>query len=102
MFRTIEANAERKMVELTVDGTLLRLPEGANLAAALLGFEAFPRRSTVVSGAKRAPYCMMGVCFDCLVEIDGIPNRQSCLETVRAGMVLRRQNGAATIKEHNS
>ena len=37
---------------------------------------------------------MMGVCFDCLVEIDGEPNRQACLVQVREGMTVRRQRGA--------
>ena len=50
-----------------------------------------------VSGAPRAPYCMMGVCFDCLVTIDGVGNRQGCLVPVREGMRDRdaaRQAGA--------
>ena len=34
---------------------------------------------TPVTGAPRAPYCLMGVCFDCLVTIDGVGNRQGCL-----------------------
>ncbi|WP_419525505.1 2Fe-2S iron-sulfur cluster-binding protein [Bilophila wadsworthia] len=33
----------------------------------------------------------MGVCFECLMEIDGEPDVQSCLVTVREGMVVRRQ-----------
>ena len=45
-------------------------------------------------GSERAPYCMMGVCFDCLAEIDGIPNRQSCMVAARPGMHIRRQRGA--------
>jgi predicted molibdopterin-dependent oxidoreductase YjgC len=36
---------------------------------------------------------MIGNCFDCLVEIDGVPNRQGCLVQVRDGMRLRRQQG---------
>jgi NADH dehydrogenase/NADH:ubiquinone oxidoreductase subunit G len=40
---------------------------------------------------------MMGVCFECLVEIDDIPARQSCLITVQEGMVIRRQEGAASL-----
>jgi predicted molibdopterin-dependent oxidoreductase YjgC len=52
------------------------------------------RRATPVSGSPRAPYCMMGVCFDCLMEIDGVPNRQACLVPVAEGMRIRRQQGA--------
>ena len=41
----------------------------------------------------RAPYCMIGVCFDCLMKIDGEPNRQACLVTVKEGMKIERQVG---------
>jgi predicted molibdopterin-dependent oxidoreductase YjgC len=37
---------------------------------------------------------MMGVCFDCLVEIDGFGNRQACLTPIAEGMQVRRQSGA--------
>ena len=40
---------------------------------------------------------MMGVCFECLVEIDGVPNRQSCLIPVREGMTVRSQEGRAKL-----
>ncbi len=39
---------------------------------------------------------MMGVCFECLVEIDGVPNRQGCLRNVTEGMRIRRQVHPAT------
>ena len=76
-------------VDVTWGGTPLNLPDGANLAAALLaaGVEVF--RHTPVSGAPRAPFCMMGACFDCLVEIDGV-SRQACMLEVTEGMVITR------------
>jgi predicted molibdopterin-dependent oxidoreductase YjgC len=40
---------------------------------------------------------MMGVCFECLVEIDGVPNRQGCMTPVREGMQVRRMNGARSV-----
>lgn len=83
------------MVEITVEGREVSVQEGTNLAAALLEVGFAPFRTTPVSGAGRAPYCMMGVCYDCLADVDGRPNRQTCMETVRAGMVIRRQDGAA-------
>ncbi|ARP79972.1 NAD(FAD)-dependent dehydrogenase [Bordetella genomosp. 8] len=86
-----------KTVRIQFDGKALAVPEGVSVASALLmsGVRAF--RSTPVSGATRAPYCMMGVCFECLVEIDGRPGRQSCLVPVRDGMVVRRQEGATEL-----
>lgn len=74
-------------VDVTWNGTPLSLPEGANLAAALLaaGVEVF--RKTPVSGAPRAPFCMMGACFDCLIEVEGVV-RQACMLDVTAGLVI--------------
>ena len=65
-----------------------------SVAAALLGAGHIVFRATPVSAAPRGPLCMMGVCFDCLVEIDGVANQQACMHTVRDGMRIERQNGA--------
>lgn len=83
------------LVDILLEGRPVRVSEGENLAAALLqaGFASFG--TTPVSGVARAPYCLSGVCFECLVEIDGAPNRQACMETVRPGMRIERQCGAA-------
>ena len=78
-----------RRVEVIFDGATLSLPEGANLAAALLAAEVGSFRATPVSGAPRAPFCMMGACFDCLVEIDGVA-RQACMIEVAAGMEISR------------
>ena len=51
-------------------------------------------RHTPVHGSSRAPFCMMGVCFDCLVEIDGVGSQQACLVRVREGMQVATQRGA--------
>ncbi len=76
-------------VEVTWDGATLRLPEGMNLAAALLAAGVDVFRHTPVSNAPRAPFCMMGACFDCLIEIDGV-TRQACMLQVAQDMVIAR------------
>lgn len=77
----------RALVAVSFAGQELRLPEGANLAAALLGAGITTFRHTPVSGAPRGPFCMMGACFDCLVEVDGI-SRQACMMEVSEGLIL--------------
>jgi D-hydroxyproline dehydrogenase subunit gamma len=96
MFRK-RPESERPTVSVTVEGRDIRVPEGASAAAAVLlaGFASI--RETPVTGAPRAPYCLMGVCFDCLAEIDGTPNRQSCMATVQPGMTIRRQLGKRAV-----
>lgn len=81
-------------VEVFVEGSPVLVPEGATAAAAVLlaGLPAI--RETPVTGSPRLPLCQMGVCFDCLAEIDGIPNRQACMVTVVPGMRIARQHGA--------
>ena len=92
MFRRLpETVAET--VTLHVDGKPVTARRGDTVAAALLAAGIGRCRTTPVSGAPRAPYCMMGVCFDCLVTIDGIGNRQGCLVPARDGMRIESQQG---------
>lgn len=88
LFRRLPDTApgSSRTLTLQVDERALEVPAGISVAAALLlaGTTAF--HPAAVSGKPRAPYCMMGVCFECLVEIDGRPNQQACLVTVREGM----------------
>lgn len=92
-------NHQDPAVHITVDGKPMVARQGDSVSAAILsaGF-AEPYRYTAVSGTARAPYCMMGVCFDCLVTIDGVGNRQGCLISVNDGMVITRQNGKREIE----
>ena len=78
---------------LKVDGRSIRAHIGDTVASAMLAAGIDHCRTTPVSGAPRAPYCPMGVCFDCLVTVDGVGNRQGCLVPVRDGMVIDTQQG---------
>jgi predicted molibdopterin-dependent oxidoreductase YjgC len=97
MFRR-RPDAAGATVAVTVEGRSVRVPAGASAAAAALLAGLGHIRETPVAGAPRGPYCLMGVCFDCLAEIDGIPNRQSCMVPVRPGMTIRRQHGRRPVE----
>ncbi|MFK0334767.1 (2Fe-2S)-binding protein [Rhizobium sp. NPDC090275] len=71
---------------------------GETIAACLLRAGVGSFRTTPVSGSPRLPYCMIGHCFDCLIEIEGVGSRQACLSQVEPGMRLRTQNGPAAIE----
>jgi len=95
MFRCLredDADPHPSVVTLSVDGEPCRVPAGASVASALLQRGSIARL-TGLSGSPRAPYCMMGVCFDCLVRIDGVPNRQACMVVAEPGMDVRCQDG---------
>jgi sarcosine oxidase subunit alpha len=91
MFRRL--HEEGAVVRLTLDGRPIEARAGDSVAAALLAAGIDTCRTTPVSGAPRGPYCMMGVCFDCLVTIDGVGNRQGCLVPVAEGMAVAIQRG---------
>jgi predicted molibdopterin-dependent oxidoreductase YjgC len=84
-------------VRIEFEGQSLSANAGDTVAAALLAAGLLAFRTTPVSGGPRGPFCMMGVCFDCLVEIDGVANRQACMIEVREGMRVKRQQGASDI-----
>jgi predicted molibdopterin-dependent oxidoreductase YjgC len=82
---------DRAAVTIVVDGTPVVARAGDTVAAALLasGMRAF--RTTVLSGAPRGPFCMMGACFDCVVTVDGRRDVQACLARVADGMRIDTQ-----------
>lgn len=76
------------------DGARVRAFDGQTVAQALVAANHGACRTTPVSDSPRAPYCLMGVCFDCLVTIDGRQNQQACLLAARSGMRVTTQHGA--------
>ena len=82
-------------VTVNIEGKDVQVAVGETVAAAVLVNNLGYTRTTPISGATRAPLCMMGVCFECLMEIDGLPNRQACQVQVAEGMRIRRQQGVA-------
>jgi len=71
-------------VRIHIDGQALDVPAGISVAAAIAQAERPFRRS--VSGQTRAPFCGMGICFECRVQIDGMAQQRACMLPVREGM----------------
>ena len=87
------------IIAFDFEGTTFEARAGDSVAAALLANGVITFRTTPVSGAPRGPWCLIGNCHECLVEIDGEPNRQACMIEARAGMRVRRQHGARDVGE---
>ena len=64
---------------------------GDSVSSLLLTSGNVAHRCAVVGGAPRGAYCMMGVCFECLVEVDGQPYQRGCMTPMAQGMRIRRQ-----------
>ena len=75
-------------VRLRFDGREIEALPGETIAAALAAADIVAVRQAR-SGAPRGPFCGMGVCFDCLVTVDGRPSQRACLTKVEAGMDVR-------------
>ena len=97
MFKRLHDINETR-VTITIEDRQIKVPASDNVAAAMLSAGIVVARTTAVSGAHRGPYCMMGTCFECLVEIDGVPNQQACQTQVRDGMNITVQRGLRDIK----
>jgi predicted molibdopterin-dependent oxidoreductase YjgC len=91
MFRKLAAEKAGTPVTIMVNGVATEVQEGEPIAAILLRIPPFTTRSTPITGVARAPYCLMGACFECLVEIDGVTSTRSCMVQARGGMVVCRQ-----------
>ena len=89
MFRSTSSQTANSIVFYFED-ELFTAVDGDNVAAALLRVGKIQFRKDEKNNT-RGPYCMMGVCFDCLVEIDGRPNQQACQTVLLNGMHVRRQ-----------
>jgi predicted molibdopterin-dependent oxidoreductase YjgC len=85
-------------LSLTLDGRAVTAYEGETVAAVLF-VEGLLATRTTSGGAPRGVYCGMGVCFDCLVVVDGRPNTRACMTLVEPGMRISRQDGLEAVPD---
>lgn len=76
-------------VTLTVDGREVEAYLGETIATALLAAGVVAFRSGDRRSDTRAPYCGMGVCFECTVSIEGGSRVRACMTPVRPGLSVR-------------
>lgn len=92
MFRKINLSTVPSLT-LDIDGQTVTAEPGETVASVLMRQSEPACRTTPVRGTPRAPFCMMGVCFDCLATVDGVSSTQTCLVVVSQGMRVERQFG---------
>lgn len=95
MFKPI--GSPQASLTVYLDGRPIPARQGETIAACLLRAGVPSFRTTPVTGAPRLPYCMIGQCFDCLIDIEGLGSRQACLIRVQDGMRLKTQDGEALV-----
>ena len=73
-------------VTLILNGAPLAARRGQTVAAAMLAAGRRVLRYTRRAGKPRGLYCAMGVCFDCVMTIDGRSGVRACMTPVEDGM----------------
>lgn len=76
-------------ITITVDGDPVRALEGQSVAGAMEAADCRSWRRNPVDGSPRAPFCGMGVCYECELHVDGSAETRACMVEVEPGMVVR-------------
>ncbi|MEM3462877.1 MAG: (2Fe-2S)-binding protein [Candidatus Bathyarchaeia archaeon] len=84
---------ENRKVVIEVDGKSIEAFEGEPIAAALAAAGIRVFRKTAKRGEPRGIYCAIGLCTDCVMIVDDIPNVRTCITPVKEGMKIRTQIG---------
>ena len=79
-----------RQLSIVLDGVAVEAFEGETVAAVLVARDGLLTRTTA-SGQPRGVHCGMGVCFECLVTVDGVANTRACMTLVIDGMIVVRQ-----------
>ncbi len=85
----IEGLGERAVVTFTFAGRPVSANAGDTLAMALWADGQAELRRSSSDGAPRGVFCNMGICYECLLVVDGVTVR-GCTTPVREGMVVQR------------
>ena len=90
----IEGAIERgKSCKISLDGEQFEAFEGETLGTVMMAMGKRTMRRTAGDHSPRGMYCGIGVCFDCLIVVDGVPNQRACQTVVKPGMKVLTQVG---------
>ncbi|MBM3570923.1 MAG: (2Fe-2S)-binding protein [Alphaproteobacteria bacterium] len=77
----------------TVDGVAVTAYPGETIAAALIAQGHAGARRTARRGEPRGYYCGMGICWECVMIVDGLINTRTCRTEARPDMRIETQHG---------
>lgn len=81
-------------LHVRVDGERTRAVPGQTVAGLLLAAGRASWRTTRGAGRPRGIFCGIGVCYDCLVVVNGVPDVRACQRLLADGDDIRVQHGA--------
>lgn len=77
-----------ELVSIMVDGKEIEAYRGETVAAAMLAAGIRTFNLSLHSKKPRSLYCGMGVCYECLVTINGVHAQRACVTYVQDGMKI--------------
>jgi hypothetical protein len=77
-----------QMVHIRVNGRSVSATPGETVLAALTAAGLKTLKKSNVRGEARGAFCGMGVCYECLVTINGVPKQRSCMVEVAENMEI--------------
>ena len=79
-------------MKIEFEGRTYRGVLGQSIAGILLANDVLDWRTTTGREALRGLFCGIGVCFDCVVTVDGVPDVRACQRRARGGENVERQH----------
>ena len=76
------------MSEIVFEGRPVPFEPGQSIGAALTAAGIRSWRTTRAGGRPRGLFCGIGVCFDCLVSVNGRRSLRACMVEARSGDVV--------------
>ncbi len=83
-------------IQVTLDGKVVTATKGQSVGALLLAQGQRATRTTRHTDRPRGMFCGIGICFDCLIMINGVTNQRACITTVEENMAIETQHGAGS------
>jgi len=100
--RRIPNPHSQRWIHFFLDGEKLPARQGETIAGAMLANGHQQLRNSSRNREPRGAFCGIGLCFECLVTVDGRPNVQSCLLGIEDGMQVVTQDGTGAWPEKSS
>ena len=72
-------------ISFTFNGDNYEGAQGQSIAAALMASGVRELRTTRFHNEPRLIFCGIGVCFDCVVVVNGVANQRACLVEINPG-----------------
>ncbi|QTX05544.1 (2Fe-2S)-binding protein [Agromyces archimandritae] len=86
--------AATRPIAITVDGETVAGVAGQTIGGILLAAGRGSWRTTSAGGRPRGVFCGIGVCFDCIVTVNGLRDVRACRRRAAEGDVVQTQHDA--------